>query len=71
MSTTAIPAEIVPEQIEVPRPDAVAVAATDLTRRDGKGDTAVNDPQGRQGEGDGDHGQDEGGSEAALVGLRR
>jgi hypothetical protein len=37
----AIPAEIVPEQIEVPAPDAVAVAATDLMRRYGEGDTAV------------------------------
>jgi hypothetical protein len=27
MSTTAIPAEIVPEQIDVPAPDAVAVDA--------------------------------------------
>jgi ABC-type transporter Mla maintaining outer membrane lipid asymmetry ATPase subunit MlaF len=41
MSTTAIPAEILPEQIDVPAPDAVAVAATDLTRRYGESDTAV------------------------------
>jgi hypothetical protein len=41
MSTTAIPAEIPPEQIDVPARDAVAVAATDLKRRYGEGDTAV------------------------------
>jgi ABC-type dipeptide/oligopeptide/nickel transport system ATPase subunit len=41
MSTTAIPAEILPEQIDVPARDAVAVAATDLKRRYGEGDTAV------------------------------
>jgi hypothetical protein len=35
MSATAIPAEIVPEQIDVPDPDTVAVAAADLSRRYG------------------------------------
>jgi len=39
MSTTAIAAEAIPEQISAP--DAVAVAATELVRRYGEGDTCV------------------------------
>jgi putative ABC transport system ATP-binding protein len=41
MSTTAIAAETLQQPIDVPADEPVAVSATDLTRRYGEGDTAV------------------------------
>jgi putative ABC transport system ATP-binding protein len=41
MSTTAIAAEAVPEQIAASTADPIAVSATNLARRYGEGDTAV------------------------------
>jgi ABC-type glutathione transport system ATPase component len=41
MSTTAITADALPQPIAVPAAEPVAVSATDLARRYGEGDTAV------------------------------